>query len=268
MPARPPAAKSKHRQPSWLGYLDKHRQPSWLRYLAKHRLGFLLVLEAFAIFAIAPLIELGILPHPLLGLTFTLILLIGMFSTDRHTLDGKLLLALGAVLLPLQVWRYLLPDPLILILHPLGLIGFLVALSWALASTVFRSQRIKADQVLGGVVLYLNIGLTFAVAYSLVEHLSPGAFLLPPPAPATPVHPTYFAYFSFITLTTVGYGDTVPVEAIARSLATLEAALGQLYPAIILARLVSIEVSQRDVRTRSKNGQQMTQDPGRAARDL
>lgn len=246
----------------------KPGRPPWLRYLSKHRLSLLLALEAFAIFAIAPLIDLGILPHPLLGLTFTLILLIGMFSTDRHTLDGKLLLALGVVLLPLQVWRYLQPGPLILVLHPLGLICFFVALSWALAGTVFRSQRIKADQVLGGVVLYLNIGLTFAVAYSLVEHLAPGAFLLPPPVPALPVHPTYFAYFSFVTLTTVGFGDTVPVEAIARSLVTLEAALGQLYPAIILARLVSIEVSQRDRRAKSQDGKQVAQNPGRTARDL
>ena len=60
----------------------------------------------------------------------------------------------------------------------------------------------------------------------------------------------------------------VPVEAIARSLATLEAALGQLYPAIILARLVSIEVSQRDRQAKSQDGQKVAQNPGRAARDL
>ena len=256
MPTRPPAAS---------GHAAR---PSWLRYLSKHRLGLLLVLEAFAIFAIAPLIGLGVLPHPILALTFSLILLMGMLSTDRRALAGRLLIVLGLALLPLQLWRYLAPGGVILIVHPIGLICFLLTLSWALAVTVFRSQRIKADQVLGGVVLYLNIGLTFAVAYSLVQHLAPGAFLLPAPVPTPPVHPTYFAYFSFVTLTTVGYGDTVPVEAVARSLATLEAALGQLYPAIILARLVSIEVSQRDHKAKSQNRQHVAQNPGRAARDL
>lgn len=256
MPTRPHAANSK---PTY---------QRWLRYLSKHRLGMLLALESFAIFAIAPLIDIGVLPHPLLALTFTLILLIGMLSIGGRTPGGRLLIAIGLVLLPIQLWRYLLPGAIVLVLHPLGLIGFLVMLSVALAGTVFRSQRIKIDQVLGGVVLYLNIGLTFAVTYTLVEHLSSGAFLLPPPVPAIPLHPTYFAYFSFVTLTTVGYGDTVPVNAIARSLATLEAALGQLYPAIILARLVSIEVSQRDQSARSKDRQQVAQDPGRAARDL
>ena len=242
MPTRPPAANS------------KHSRPSWLRYLIKHRLGLLLALEAFTIFAIAPLIELGMLPHILLGATFSLILLVGMLMLDLRSWEGRLVVLLGLALLPIQLWRFARPDGLVLVLHPLGLICFLLIISGALANDVFRSKRIKIDQVLGGVVLYLNIGLTFAVAYTLVAHLSPGAFLLPQPAPGFPVHPTYFAYFSFVTLTTVGYGDTVPVEAIARSLATLEAALGQLYPAIILARLVSIEVSQRDQRVKSQDG--------------
>jgi hypothetical protein len=54
--------------------------------------------------------------------------------------------------------------------------------------------------------------------------------------------PQRWLYFSFVTLTTVGYGDLVPVAPAARSLATLEALLGQLYPAIILARLVSLQI--------------------------
>ena len=49
-----------------------------------------------------------------------------------------------------------------------------------------------------------------------------------------------FVYFSFVTLTTVGYGDVTPVHPLARSLAVAEALTGQLYPAILLARLVSL----------------------------
>lgn len=49
-----------------------------------------------------------------------------------------------------------------------------------------------------------------------------------------------FIYFSFVTLTTVGYGDVTPVHPVARSLAVAEARAGQLYPAIRLARLVSL----------------------------
>ena len=52
-------------------------------------------------------------------------------------------------------------------------------------------------------------------------------------------------YFSFVTLTTVGYGDITPVARAARSIAMLEALTGQLYPAIIIARLVSLPDTSR-----------------------
>ena len=242
--------------PERRGHDPKQARSAWpRRFHIRHGLGYLLGIEAFAIFGLAPLIDVGIVPHALLGVTFTLILIAGVVLTDLRGIAGKLLLAVVAVMLPVQLWRYAAPNEFNLVVHPIGLILFLVLLSVGLARTVFRSERIGADQVLGGVVLYLNIGLTFAVVYALVSHLSPGAFSLPTPAPERPLHPSYFAYFSFVTLTTVGYGDTVPVQAVAKSLATLEAALGQLYPAIILARLVSIEVSQREAKLMAKNRQ-------------
>jgi voltage-gated potassium channel Kch len=52
-------------------------------------------------------------------------------------------------------------------------------------------------------------------------------------------------YFSFVTLTTVGYGDVTAVDSVARSMALLEALTGQLFPAILIARLVSMEVARK-----------------------
>ena len=194
---------------------------------------------------------------------------VGMLSIDNHAWTGRLTIVLGLAMLPVQLWRYLLPDTLVLVIHPFGMICFLILLTSVLAISLFRSRRIKLDQVLGGVVLYLNIGLTFAVTYSLIEHLLPGSFELPNPVPGRPIHPSYFVYFSFVTLTTVGYGDTVPLGAAARSLSTLEAALGQLYPAIILARLVSIEVSQKDrSKPRSEHREEAAKNHRRASGDL
>lgn len=232
--------------------LDRAGWRKHLRWLRKRTLPILLIVEALAVFAVAPLVELNILPRETLGVTLILILALGMLSLQQRAWIGRLLVVLGAILLPIQVWRYVAPGEIILVLHPLGTILFLILVSWALADTLFRSQRISLHQVMGGVVLYLNVGLTFALAYTLVEHLVPGALSLPPPGPAKPVHPTYFTYFSFATLTTVGYGDTVPVSPIARALAMLEATLGQLFPAIILARLVSIELADREARLHAK----------------
>ena len=85
--------------------------------------------------------------------------------------------------------------------------------------------------------MYLLVGLIFAYAFQVI-YLFAGT-------------PSYnnmnaydfkgFLYFSFVTLTTVGYGDITPVHPLARSLANFEALIGQLYPAILIARLVSME---------------------------
>jgi hypothetical protein len=52
-------------------------------------------------------------------------------------------------------------------------------------------------------------------------------------------------YFSFVTLTSVGYGDIVSLRPYARGLANVEAIIGQLYPATLLARLVTLELEHR-----------------------
>jgi len=53
-----------------------------------------------------------------------------------------------------------------------------------------------------------------------------------------------FVYFSFVTLTTVGFGDVTPVHSTARSLVVLEALTGQLYPAVLLARIVTLHTQK------------------------
>ena len=219
-----------------------------MRFARNHPLALLLAVEAFAIFALAPLIELGLVAQVILPATFSLLLLAAMYAAIGGKRVRRGLLVLGALLVPLELWRYVGASAPVLLLHFFGMALFFVVVSLTLARAVFTSRTIRMDQVLGGVLLYLNIGLTFAFIYALLDHLGPGALQLPTPAPERPLHASYFLYFSFVTLTTVGYGDTLPISAAARATATLEAAIGQLYPAIILARLVSIEVSQRDRR--------------------
>jgi hypothetical protein len=109
--------------------------------------------------------------------------------------------------------------------------------TWIIAARVFADGAVTADRIMGAVALYLLLGLGWAVAYDLVALHVPGAFNV---SGAERVGPQRWVYFSFVTLTTVGYGDITPVARAAQSLATLEALVGQLYPAIILARLVSL----------------------------
>lgn len=105
---------------------------------------------------------------------------------------------------------------------------------------------ITLHHIQGGVALYLLLGLAWAQAAVLLDLLDPTAFQLPATAVTQDQRSQAFLYFSFVTLTTLGYGDILPVSELARSLATSESLTGQLFPAILLARLVSMHVSARE----------------------
>ncbi len=104
---------------------------------------------------------------------------------------------------------------------------------------VYRPGVVNRHRILGAVAAYLLLGLVWAQAYQLVALAHPGAFTGAIDSGAQGA----WVYFSFVTLTTTGYGDILPAHAAARSLANLEALIGQLYPAILLARLVSLELT-------------------------
>jgi hypothetical protein len=58
------------------------------------------------------------------------------------------------------------------------------------------------------------------------------------------VDPSHFIYYSFVTMSTLGYGDITPISNPARSLSLLEAVVGQLYIAILIAKLVGMHIAQ------------------------
>jgi hypothetical protein len=105
---------------------------------------------------------------------------------------------------------------------------------------VFASGRITMDRIMGAIAFYLIVGIVWANAYEIVALSDPSAFS--GVADQRRGMERWY-YFSFVTLTTVGYGDVTPLARAARALAMLEALIGQLYPAIILGRLVTLQTS-------------------------
>ena len=122
------------------------------------------------------------------------------------------------------------------------------ALTLLVVRQVFREGPITLQRVQGAIAVYLLVGLFWANLYVLIEELLPGAFRMPqsPTGPGDVL--ASFAYYSFVTLTTMGYGDILPIHPVARSAAVLEALVGQLFPAILIARLVAMELSSRPPR--------------------
>jgi len=99
-------------------------------------------------------------------------------------------------------------------------------------------------RILGAVAAYLLIGLVFANVYRFLAVVDAQALQGTRWAPGGENLFVFF-YFSMTTLTTLGYGDILPVSLGARAVASLEALIGPLYLAILIARLVSLEVTAR-----------------------
>lgn len=110
-----------------------------------------------------------------------------------------------------------------------------------LLGQVFSKGHVSAMRIQGAVAVYLLFGIAWAHAYQITNASHPGAFLMQHAGLNTV---SEWLYFSFMTLTTVGYGDIVPVGPVARVLAMSEALTGQIYLTVLLARLVALQVSE------------------------
>ena len=110
-----------------------------------------------------------------------------------------------------------------------------------------RARTVTGDTIAGAACAYALTAVTWANLYEILELLRPGSFQIPQSWLLQPSGDPSFAlqYFSFITLTTVGYGDILPLNPRAGGLCMGEAVVGQLYVAIMIARLVALQLVQR-----------------------
>jgi hypothetical protein len=198
-------------------------------------LSLFLLLLFFLIFVVPPLVPSGGGRSLAADLLQYLLLVSGVRTLGearvvRWVLTG---VALVAVAVDLGSRLVTVPQPWGLAMNLLSLVLFLAVV----LGRTLRPGPVTRRRLEGGIAAYLLLGVIWAFAYALVERLVPAAF-------SGPVGPgdaprTWF-YFSFATLTTVGYGDVLPVHPVARSLAMLEAVVGPLYLAILISRLVSL----------------------------
>ena len=216
---------------------------------AENGLTVLLVFLVVTIFIAYPITTLPIGKFLVL-ISFSLILISGAtIVLDKHLLR---IFVLGSVLLNLVLrWATY-------IMNVSGFESWIVfcdficcaILSVIVLLQVFREGPITIHRITGAIAVYLLIGLMWSFLYHFIALQSPEAFKLPASLG------TYTAdtlqsnllYFSFVTLTTLGYGDILAVHPSARMLVMLEALTGQLFPAILLARLVSLEILHRNTK--------------------
>lgn len=202
----------------------------------------LLVLLVCVVFLLPSILALVPEWHLVTDILVILILLSGVVAVAEHRKLALVLALVSLVVIAVRVIEWFTPVDLLPVLRRLTTLGAFLVLASAVGINVFASGHAISDRVFGAIVLYLLLGLIWGVMYAELDAHSPDAFA--GHLGATDGL-TDWIYFSFVTLTTVGYGDITPVATSARSLAMLEALTGQLYPAIIIARLVSLQTSSQ-----------------------
>jgi hypothetical protein len=165
-----------------------------------------------------------------------------LFASLRAVARNHRLLVPAAVLAVLTLVPFH-PDPTGLLTHGPDLV-FMGLIGVAIAGDVARRRQIDLDALYGAFCAYVFLGLCWGKAYAIVEASFPGSFAFGNTAPVPPfgqlLPDQLLMYLSFVTLTTVGYGDVTPLSPPARTLAVLEALVGQLFITVTIARLVGL----------------------------
>jgi 4-amino-4-deoxy-L-arabinose transferase-like glycosyltransferase len=206
----------------------------------KTSMAALLVLLVIAVFGVPFFIvsnsTMGRIAQDLL---LSLILLTGVVTATERPKAAVLITPVALVAIAVRGASWVLPADITLAMRDETTLLAAGLLSVTLAMSVFAPGKVTFDRIDGAIALYILVGVIWAEAYQLVSILVPKAFHSATLDQNSESVSTWI-YFSFTTLTTAGYGDIVPVAPQARSLANLEGLIGQLYPAIVLARLVSL----------------------------
>jgi voltage-gated potassium channel Kch len=126
------------------------------------------------------------------------------------------------------------------------ILGFWTLIALCAAATALRfamrAQKVDSEHLYAALSAYLLVGVFFGLFYWVIEQTAPGAFNV-----SDGLSRTSAIYFSFVTLATLGYGDIVPRTEVARGLAVLEGVGGQLFLAVLVARLISLYSTRSNI---------------------
>ena len=198
---------------------------------------FFLVLYGFFVYPLAG--EDG-KTEPLAASSFSFVLVLGVMATTKHKVARTGMVILAAIALASQWLHFFVREHPVHVISAAAAVLFFGVLAGLITARVFREGNINIFRIYGAIAVYLVLGILWGEIYILLYLMDPAAFYFDPATQRGEPPISELVYFSFSTLTTLGLGDIVPVSPVARSMATLEALVGQIYPAVLLARLVTL----------------------------
>jgi ion channel len=222
--------------------LQMHMSEFWSGDIGLTLVSISLVVLIFVIF---PLRQAGLSGRVFFDLVMVSLMISGALATKQNRIITVITVATvvaGAVLL----WaaRFY-PTPFLMIISAIFSTIILLLYVRIVLLVMFRQGPVTWSRIQGGICAYLLLGMAWASAFNVVEQIHHGAFHFVSEPVNIDQLTSKLTYFSFATLTTVGFGDVLPVHPVARSLAIAEAIVGQLFPAILIGALVAMAMQAR-----------------------
>ena len=209
-----------------------------------------LLIFTVALMAVVPFIAGDDLAIFSMKLVLSVILLFGIYAGRRMPID---LILGGALGIPVLVGRWIpqySTDIRVFLAIDILTAVFLLYITVMILNQVFTARRVTLDTIAGAGCAYLLVGLAWAFVYRAMFVINPHSFVFASGSFAhifedharSEPQLMNFAYYSFATLTTTGFGDVTPAMGNSRAVSVLEAVAGQFFIAILIARLVSLEI--------------------------
>lgn len=195
--------------------------------------------------------------HLLYAVVFTVVMVAAVIAVSGRRSVSIVAVLLGAAALVMTWVQLAVGYQSVQVCHYVAsmvFVGYIIAL---ILRYLFIAPRVTLDVVFASLCAYLLLGVAWGLAYSIVDITSPGSFIyLGSVAEAvdgmqiTSGRDSVAVYFSLVTMTTLGYGDITPASPVTRMLAAVQALTGQLYLAVLVARLVAMHIihSAQDVK--------------------
>ena len=221
------------------------REERWQERWRDPVLTVLLVLLSLQVFVGEPLSG-GHSPAAVVFVVAWFLLIISaVLIAARHRIAIAAILLSSTLALVANILRIHAPSTLTICLGSGAVAAFLVALGWVVWDAVFGPGIVTHHRIQGAVVIYLIIALAFATFYEILLALMPNSIAGVAPEGHYLVLGRGLVFYSLTTLSTSGIVDLSPTHPVARSLYNLEALIGQLFPATLLARIVTLEIQAR-----------------------
>jgi hypothetical protein len=202
---------------------------------------------------IAPILEKSNASRVLLSGITTLILASGVYSSLKESRWLAItIFFLGALNILTVWWEYASWSEYMALVHYIGLVIFFFLMIVIILREISRETSVNSNVIFGAVTVYLLIAFNWGLLFAIVYLLDPGSFK----NLAVPINAEFsivpFWYLSFFTITTLGYTEIAPSSDLARSLAVIEAVVGQLYLVLQVSLLVGLRVSAVAARHREE----------------